>query len=502
MVFPTIPKFHHSIIPSAAVLLLGLVAAQVIATLQVYLSNADLHRTLLVLKEAGYVIVPNQQILPRLLSLKSAFWGGLFFTLSIGVFLAFLSWAAAWAWNRLFSRNRLFFFFCLLAWLISLVMINGKGFCILITLYFLFIPTIVFAAAAKLLPQRKSPPALRSLPLLVPLLLLALLWGTQTNSGFFVKLRDTLLWSNSIGTKISDFYYEYSYYPAEVFKSLDQKLLKTCSLGNIQRKPFEQALERILIAYDYLPVDGAHHAAHLVVREDNHLLLFQHNGNTVLQTSLQEFTANPSKVLAEFSQKTDLCSPFRRFTLFSLLVSLPLVLYAVCFSLVFSVSSFALNPKISAWVASLFCFIFGTALFFYVQGGVKDEAKDPAQALGSDRWETRVAALKIIERKKLEVGDFEAYSRLMRSSHVAERYWFVRALGSSRRTGTYKDLLGFLDDPNAGVVSMAFYSLGQRKDSRAVPEFLKRIEASDDWYNQWYAYRALRNLGWKQSKSR
>jgi len=31
---------------------------------------------------------------------------------------------------------------------------------------------------------------------------------------------------------------------------------------------------------------------------------------------------------------------------------------------------------------------------------------------------------------------------------------------------------------------------------------LKRIETSDDWYNQWYAYRALRNLGWKQSKSR
>ena len=502
MNLPSTPKFHHSIIPSAAVLLLGLLVAQGIATLQVYLSNADLHRTLLVLKEAGYLIVPNQQILPRLLSLKSAFWGGLFFTLSVGVFLTFLSWSAVWAWNRLFSRNRLFLYFCLLAWLISLVMINGKGFCILITLYFLFIPTIVFAAAAKLLPQRKSPPGHRSLLLLVPLLVLALLWGTQTNSSFFVNLRDKLLLSNSIGTTISDFYYDYSYYPAEVFKSLDQKLLKTCSLGNIHRKPVEQALERILIAYDYLPVDGAHHAAHLVVREDNHLLLFQHNGNTVLQTSLQEFTANPSKVLAEFSQKTDLCSPFRRFTLFSLLVSLPLVLYAVCFSLVFSVSSFALNPKISAWVASLFCLFLGTALFFYVQGGVKDEAKDPAQALGSDRWETRVAALKIIERKKLEVGDFEAYPRLMGSSHVAERYWFVRALGSSRRTGTYRDLLGFLDDPNAGVVSMAFYSLGQRKDSRAVPEILKRIETSDDWYNQWYAYRALRNLGWKQIKSR
>ena len=502
MNLPSTPKFHHSIIPSAAVLLLGLLVAQGIATLQVYLSNADLHRTLLVLKEAGYLIVPNQQILPRLLSLKSAFWGGLFFTLSIGVFLTFLSWSAAWAWNRLFSRNRLFLYFCLLAWLISLVMINGKGFCILITLYFLFIPTIVFAAAAKFSPQRKSPPGYRSLLFLVPLLLLALLWATQANSKFFVNLRDKLLLSNSVGTRISDFYYEYSYYPAEVFKSADQKLLKSCSLGNIQRKPVEQALERILIAHDYLPVDGARHAAHLVVREDNGLLFFQSNGKTIVQTNFQEFVASPGKLLEEFSHKTDTCSPFRRFILFSLLVSLPLVLYTLCFSLLFFIISFVLKPNISAWVASILCLFLGIALFFYVQGGMKEKSIDPAQALGSDRWETRVAALKVIDQKKIEVGDLEAYPRLMKSRHVAERYWFVRALGSSRRTSTYRDLIGFLDDPNAGVVSMAFYSLGQRRDSRAVPEILKRIETSDDWYNQWYAYKALRNLGWKQSKSR
>jgi hypothetical protein len=70
-------------------------------------------------------------------------------------------------------------------------------------------------------------------------------------------------------------------------------------------------------------------------------------------------------------------------------------------------------------------------------------------------WETRVAALKLIEQKKLEVGDFEAYPRLMKSRHVAERYWFVRTLGSSRR-------------------------------------LVQSVEA----------YRALRNLGWKESRSR
>ena len=516
---------------TTAFLFLGLLVAQCIATLQVYFSNADLHRALLVLKQAGYLIVPNQQILPRLLSFKSAFWGGLFFTLSIGVFLTFLSWSAAWAWNRLFRGNRLFLYFCVLAWLISLVLINSEGFCILITLYFLFIPATVFGAAAKLSARGQSTAAYRELPLLVPLLLLALLWATQANSQFFLDLRDKLLLSNSVGTKVNDFYYEYAYFPAEVFKSLDQKLLKSCSIGSIQRKPVEQALERTLIAYDYLPVDEGRQAPDLVVREDNGLLSFQHGGKTILQTNLQEFVASPGKLLEEFSRKTDTCSPFRSFTLFSLLVSLPLALYTVCFGLFYLVLSLLLltisylsrrpsapsphpsppdwgrgqgegGPRISAWVASVLCLFLGTALFFYVHGSVKGESIDTAHALESERWETRVAALKLIEQKKLDVGDFEAYPRLMKSRHVAERYWFVRTLGSSRRTSTYRDLLGFLDDPNSGVVSMAFYALGQRRDSRAVPEILKRIETSGDWYNQWYAYRTLRNLGWKQSRSR
>ena len=490
------------VLQTASVLFLGLLVAQCIATLQVYFSNADLHRTLLVLKEAGYLIVPNQQILPRLLTLTSAFWGGLFFTLSVGVLLTFLSWSAEWAWNRLFLGNRLFFYFCLLAWLTSLILINGRGFCLLITLYFLFIPAVVFTAAAKLPAQSKSTPAPRELLLLVPLLLLTLLWATQANSLFFLNLRDKLLLSNSVGAKANDFYYDYAYYPAEAFKSLEQKLLKSCSIGSIQRKPVEQALEKTLLAYDYLPVDEARHPVDLVVSEDNGLLLFHHSGKTILQTNLQEFLASPDKLLAEFSSKTDTCSPFRRFTLLSLLVSLPLALYTVCFGLFFFIGSFLLSPRISAWIASILCLFLGTSLFFYVQGGVEEESIVPARALASDRWETRVAALKLLEQKQLEVGDFEAYPRLMKSHHIAERYWLVRTLGSSRRTGTYRDLLSFLDDPHPGVVSMAFYSLGQRKDSRAVPEILKRIETSDDWYNQWYAYRALRNLGWKQSRSR
>jgi HEAT repeat protein len=47
---------------------------------------------------------------------------------------------------------------------------------------------------------------------------------------------------------------------------------------------------------------------------------------------------------------------------------------------------------------------------------------------------------------------------------------------------------------------MAFDSLGRRGDPKAIGEIKKRIQSSNHWYNQRQAYRALRTLGWKQSK--
>ena len=65
---------------------------------------------------------------------------------------------------------------------------------------------------------------------------------------------------------------------------------------------------------------------------------------------------------------------------------------------------------------------------------------------------------------------------------------------------TYEDLVAFLDDPHPNVAGMAFYALGQRGEKRAIKGIIERIETSNHWYNQWYAYRALRTLGWKQRK--
>jgi HEAT repeat protein len=45
---------------------------------------------------------------------------------------------------------------------------------------------------------------------------------------------------------------------------------------------------------------------------------------------------------------------------------------------------------------------------------------------------------------------------------------------------------------------MALYSLGKLGKKEDIPIVLDIIKISRNWYVQWYAYKALRNLGWQQ----
>ena len=88
------------------VVLFGLLTAQAISTAQVYLSNVALYRTLVTVKEAGYLPIPNERTMPHLQQFGPAFFGGIFFTLTVGAGLSLLTLAAAWIWDRIFHRER------------------------------------------------------------------------------------------------------------------------------------------------------------------------------------------------------------------------------------------------------------------------------------------------------------------------------------------------------------------------------------------------------------
>ena len=111
-----------------------------------------------------------------------------------------------------------------------------------------------------------------------------------------------------------------------------------------------------------------------------------------------------------------------------------------------------------------------------------------------------MGALKIIDKNNLEINQFISYPELLISTQIAERYWLVRTLGNSKSPATYNDLLLFLNDPHPNVRTMAIYAMGKRGGQDEIDDIMQVITTSDNWYTQWYAYKALRSLGWRQVK--
>lgn len=485
------------------VLLFGLFTAQVISTAQVYLSNEELHRTLVTVKNAGYLPIPNEWTMPLLLRFGPAFFGGLFFTLTVGAGLSLITLSVVWTWDRLFRRERIVIVPYSLLWLGSLVAVNYRGFSPMVTLYFVFIPLVVVVATLKNMPSGINEKAWSSRIIhAVPLLMLAILWSSQMDEHLFLNLRDNLLLSNSLGTKVTDFYYDYTCYPTNTFETLDQRLIKTCDLDDIQRDSLSDALERELLNHDYLNV-GKTGIVDLKVTEQEAILFFANKGKTILIADLKGFLSNPAPVMNEFSSKTDNHSFFRQFTFISLLFGFPVILYILLYSLFRFFLALFLGSRTAYVTASIFCFITGTSLLvvFSFSGGKTIGEENLEKALQSENLGDRITALKTIERKRLEIADYD-YRPLLDSPHVPERYWLVNAMKISRRSETLEDLMALLDDPHSNVISRALYALGQRGEKRVIQEILERMETSTDWRNQRYAYIALRNLGWKQSKSK
>ena len=487
----------------AGLIFIGLLMSQILAAVQVYLSNIDVYATVSAATAAGYLTIPNQHVMAGLQNFAPAFLGGLFFTFTIGAGITIGSMAAAWLWVRVFRRHKFVLFFFLSVWVGVLILVNIHGFCLIPTLYFLIIPPVLFKLAARRESHRDSPSnRMQQLVHLIPIPLLALLWFTQFDNAMFLDLRDNLLLSNLLGRKFSEFYYNYTLYPAEAFKSLDQKNIKTCGLENIQTRSIKLNLQNRLAANGYLLLpDTVKVDLKIIQKEDN--LEFRSGERKIFQVPVNQFLLDSAKVLQKFSQRIDRNTSFRQFTFISLLIGFPVLIYMVLQAVLYTLFILILNRKAAALAASIMCLLSGITVLVYFQlnrsGSI--DIKNISQALDSENWQTRVAALKTVQQQKLEIADYTTYPRLLKSRIPQERYWLVRTLAISRQPGTYDDLLTFLNDKNTNVRCMAFYALGLRRNPSAIKPILARIIVSDNWYSQMYAYNALRSLGWKQTKS-
>jgi hypothetical protein len=485
----------------AAELLLGMGLAQVIATLQVYASNRRLFSQMAAVAAAGFMPVPNQVVMPALLRLETAFWGGLLFALTVGAGLAFLSMAAAGLWPGWASRPRWAAAVpaALLAGL--LILMNSHGIEPWVSLYFITIPPAVFGMTRRFLGRVDRPPngwfwVWRGLPLAV----LALAWATQYDRSLFIDLRDHLLMSNAAGRQVSSFYYRYTLYPAEAFKPLDQKQIRTVAWPDADARHAD--IRRELIRHDYLPV-GAEADADLGLRVEGDRMLFTRNGGTVLETTTARFFSDPRGLLSEISARTDRWSPFRAFTFYGVLLAFPMALYVLLFAGLRLVFGFIVGKKQADVLSAAACLLIGLGIlahFHFSRHGLPHPGELAAK-LDSADWQARVSALKEIRERKLDVCAYPGYTSILRSPYPQERYWLALALAASPSPTASADLAHLLDDPNINVRTQAFEALAQRKDRSTAGQIQRRLKTSQDWYDQLYAYRALRALGWNQTLS-
>ena len=486
----------------AGILFLGLVIAQAIATVQVYFSNIELHRAVSSLFNAGYLTVPNVMVMNRLLNFGSAFWGGLFFTCSIGAGISFGGMAAGWIWSRLCGRNRFVLFIFLSIWGGLLVISNIHGMALYPTLYCALIAPILFLLTVKWSMHSAISSTRRTGWLhIIPIPLLALLWFTQFDTELFVDLRDNLLLSNYFGKKFSHFYYKYTLYPAEAFKSLDQKLIRTCDLGDISNPELKHKLTTRLLAFDYLPIADSSSADLKINRIGDHLV-FSRDERMVMKINAQEFFAKPQKALQKYSEEQDRNGAFRQFTFLSLLIGFPVLVYILAHFVIYYLFALFLSQKRAATFASVLCLLIGLFVLVYFQANRRHhiQVKNIADALDSEILSERIAALKFIQQKKMDIAGYRSYTGMLKSPYPQERYWLAVAMAVSKNPKSFSDLLVLSEDNNINVRCMAFNSLGAQKNRRAIKPILEKIKISHDWYSQSYAYRALRSLGWKQKK--
>lgn len=463
-------KWKTPLYPVMAILS-GLVVSQIFATFQVFLANRALYHTLTTINAAGYVTIPNRQIMGRLQDMTTAVCGGFFLTLSVGAGISVATLAAAWVWDRVCRRNPIYLFPLLLLWAGFTAGIHWDGFSLFTTLYLAVIPPVVFTGALRWMPhvhKRCSNGFLH----LIPIIVLGLLWAPQMKKGLFINIRNHLLLSNPAGEKIVDFYYQYTLYPAEVLKPLHRKLLKTCSLNPIAEGPQKNELRETLLIHDWIETEDMD--VDLILKHSGNLLILEDGEGTAMEIPVNEFLSRPATALKRFSSRMDKHRIFRQLTFYSLLFAFPITLYILLYSLFF----FFFRRRVSWGMASILsvtlCFSTALMLLMPLWWNHREEHPDP----------TRISRHKSI----------------LTSPHTLERYRLAKSLGLSENHETYEDLLKFLKDPSPIVVSAALFSLGQRGEKKAILEILRHLKISEHYYVQWYAYKALKTLGWKQKK--
>jgi hypothetical protein len=486
----------------------GLIVAQLIATGFVFLSNLEVHELVLAAEKNDFFAIPHGKAFTALTTWSAAFWGGLFYTLSIGIGLTLLTWTAWHVWTIFFHKNRYMIILFFLLWIALLIAVNLQGPVLFPTLFCLFVPLGTAGIMYKIGQISSGTGRCMVIIPVTTLGLLTALWASQLNQNLFIGIRDHLLLSNTVGRTVNDFYYRYTLYAAQSFKAVYQKTLRTYHLSGEIDKDLAGRVKARLSRFDVLHVPQLRKPDITIAITKNRILLASKRGD-LTEGDLAAFLKNPSNLLKSFSLASDRYKPLRRMTLYGLLLGFPILLFIMVYNVLrigmdmVLCRRFKMTQRSATIATAMLCLVIGIGLYWPMRASTPDPISDDRlpDALTANSWPERVAALRHVEMQRIELANYPQYRRLLRSALPVERYWLARALAASRSPSTYADLLSLVDDTHPNVRCQVYYALGNRGNRTAVKLIKAQITASDHWYTQWYGYRALRRLGWHQGLS-
>jgi len=491
------------------VTILGVAFSQIIAMVQVYVANGQLSEQVKCLKAHGYMVIPNIHVLPYLERLSTAFFGGLFFTFTIGLGIVGITYFLSWFWISKSNKSKLVLLFIIAQWIVIIFQANLSGFSSF-NCYLLILAPVIFILNC-LLPISSNKISRRSILFwIIPILFVVLFISFTDKSISFISIRDYLLLSNKIGNKINSIYYKYTLYPSEIIKPYALKQQKTCyiSLKNktINNRSLEQKYKRIkrkCIEYDYLIVSNQD-IADLVLSIENDNILLKCKGRTVLKTNISNFLKKAKSIFKQYSEQTDTNQLFRYCIFLSLIIGAPLIIYIIFMNLLFS--SMQMIKIADIYKEFIILSIICLGLFFLIiqipskiDSDIKLEEWQILfkKASKNKDWKQGIELLKSIKNFQIEKNNQIVLDWLKQTQNYALKYWLVRFFVKLPKNEVPKLFYDLLKVPQqVNVTCQLLYVMGKQKDRKVIPKIREVVNSTHSWYIQMYGYRSLKRLGW------
>ena len=515
------------------ILLCGLAACEFVSMIHVYLSNQEILCNMKKLSEISYLIVPNKHIFPLLDSIKTCIYGGLFFTLTLGIGISLLSLFLLLTLNKIntkdnyeftllkkikilnsnnftVSKKKCYIVFLIIFWvsLILITNINGFNFS---SFYLLFIPLSIIISF-KIFNKNKNKIIFFDRINIIPIGFIFFVILIIIPDISFINIRDYILLSNKHLEKISDFYYKYTLFPSEAFKPMELKLINTYSINDDYSKSqnydtIKKRLIKRLERLDYFLIQDIKNNLNITIDDNN--IIFHFHDKIILKTDYKEFFKDSQKILKKVSNITDRHFFLRYLTFLSLIFGLPLFTYLIIYIFLFFCSELIflklLKIKFSIKyqfivISSLMVILSLLIISIFPDNDEKNITKDKINSdLKSKNLIKRVNALKNILKNKYDISNFIEYENLLNTDNTAEKYWLVRSFGISSNYKTYEKIFNFINDKSIIVRCQSLHALSKRGLRSSINKIIPIIQESKEWYVQLYAYKALKRLGWNQS---